>query len=118
MADAVAAVDRLMRATNEHDLEAMLACFHPNYSSEQPAHPARTFQGIDQVRKNWSALLEAVPDVRWEVLRSAADEETAWVEVHLTGTQADGGTLDERGVVIFGVRDEKIAWARLYLEEV
>jgi hypothetical protein len=118
MAGPLATAERLVRATNDHDLEAMLACFETDYRSEQPAHPARAFQGIDQVRKNWSAMLEAVPDVRWEILRSVETEDTAWVELRLTGTQADGAMLHELGVVIFGVPDEKIAWARLYLEDV
>lgn len=118
MAGPLATAGRLVQATNDHDLEAMLACFETDYRSEQPAHPARAFQGIDQVRKNWSAMLDAVPDVRWEVLRAAETEDTAWVELRLTGTQSDGSKLHEIGIVIFGVPDERIAWARLYLEDV
>jgi hypothetical protein len=118
MAGPLATAERLVQATNDHDLEAMLACFENDYRSEQPAHPARAFQGIDQVRKNWSAMLEAVPDVRWEILRSAETSDTAWVELRLEGTQPDGSKLHEIGVVIFGVPGEKIAWARLYLEDV
>jgi hypothetical protein len=52
------------------------------------------------------------------VLRSAESADEAWVEARLEGTQANGARLDEIGVVIFGVRDDKIAWARLYLEEI
>jgi ketosteroid isomerase-like protein len=118
MAGALTVAERMIEATNAHDLEAMLACFHQDYRSEQPVHPARTFQGIDQVRKNWLSLLEAVPDIHWEVLRSAESADEAWVEARLEGTQANGARLDEIGVVIFGVRDDKIAWARLYLEEI
>jgi ketosteroid isomerase-like protein len=118
MAGALTVAERLIEATNAHDLEAMLACFHPDYRSEQPAHPARTFQGTDQIRQNWSALLEAVPDIHWEVLRSAERADEAWVEARLKGTQPHGARLNEIGVAIFGVRDDKIAWARLYLEEI
>jgi hypothetical protein len=39
---------RLTAAQNAHDLEAMLACFHEDYESEQPMFPARAFRGIDQ----------------------------------------------------------------------
>jgi SnoaL-like domain len=95
----------------------LLACFAADYRSEQPAHPARTFEGVDQVRKNWSAMFEAVPDVRWEILGFAETADTAWLELRLQGTQADGSKLHEIGVVIFGVRDDKIEWARLYLED-
>jgi hypothetical protein len=65
MAGPLTVAERMIEATNAHDLEAMLACFHQDYRSEQPVHPARTFQGIDQVRKNWLSLLEAVPDIHW-----------------------------------------------------
>jgi ketosteroid isomerase-like protein len=118
MAGALTVAKRLIDATNAHDLEAMLACFQPDYRSEQPAHPARTFEGIDQVRKNWSTLMEAVPDIRWEVLRSAETADEAWLEARLTGTQEDGTTLNEIGVVILGVKKDKIAWGRLYVEEI
>jgi ketosteroid isomerase-like protein len=111
-------LDRLTAAQNAQDLEGMLACFHEDYRSEQPLFPARTFQGIDQVRGNWSALLEAIPDFRAETLRSAVDGDTVFVEIHWTGTKADGTRFEERGVLIMGIRDDRIAWGRLYAEEV
>jgi ketosteroid isomerase-like protein len=118
MATPLAVAERLVRATNDHDLEALLACFEPDYRSEQPAHPARAFEGVAQVQKNWSTLLEAVPDIRWEIISSAETGDTAWLELDLTGTHADGTKLHELGVVILGVPRERIAWAHLYLEDV
>jgi ketosteroid isomerase-like protein len=111
-------LERLTVAQNAHDLEAMLACFHEDYHSEQPLFPARTFQGLAQVRANWSALFEAVPDFHAEILRSAIDRDTVFVEIEWTGTKADGTPLEERGVLIIGIRDDRIAWARLYVDEV
>ena len=111
-------MQRLNAAQNAHDLEAMLACVHEDYRSEQPLFPARTFQGIDQVRANWSALLEAIPDFHSEILRLAVEGDTVFAEVHWTGTKADGTQLDERGVLIMGVRGDRIARGRLYVDEV
>ena len=116
--DPRAVIDRLTAAQNAHDLEAMLACFHEDYRSEQPLFPARTFQGIQQVRANWSALFEGIPDFEAEISRSAVDGDTVFVEIHWTGTKADGTPLDERGVIIMGIRDDRIAWGRLYADEV
>jgi ketosteroid isomerase-like protein len=96
----------------------MLACFHEDYRSEQPHFPARTFQGIDQVRANWSTLLDAMPDFHAEILRSAVDADAVFAEVHWTATKADGMPLEERGVIILGIRDDRIAWGRLYVDEV
>jgi ketosteroid isomerase-like protein len=116
--DPLAVIERLTAAQNAHDLEAMLACFHDDYRSEQPLFRSRTFQGIDQVRANWSALLEAIPDFQAQILRSAVEGDTVFVEVHWTGTKADGTPLEERGVLIMGVRDDRVAWGRLYADEV
>ena len=66
--DPRALMKRLTAAQNAHDLEGMVVCFHEDYRSEQPLFPARTFQGVDQVRANWSALLEAIPDFHAEIL--------------------------------------------------
>jgi limonene-1,2-epoxide hydrolase len=118
MAGAMAVVERLIWATNDHDIEEMVASFDADYRSEQPAHPERTFQGAAQVRENWSALFAAVPNIRWEILGASETADTAWVELRLTGTRVDGTTLHEVGVGIFGVSDQRIAWARLYIEEV
>jgi ketosteroid isomerase-like protein len=118
MGDPRTVIDRLTAAQNAHDLEAMLACFRQDYRSEQPLFPARNFQGIDQVRANWSALLEGVPDFHAQIVRSAVDGDTVFVEIHWTGTKADGAPLDERGVLILGIRDDRIAWGRLYADEV
>ena len=118
MADPRALIDRLTAAQNAHDLEGMLACFHEDYRSEQPMYPARTFQGIDQVRANWSALLEGIPDFHAAIVRSAVDGGTVFVEIHWTGTKADGTPFEERGVLVMGIREDRIAWGRLYAEEV
>ena len=118
MGDPRALMDRLTAAQNARDLEGMLACFHDDYRSEQPQFPARTFQGADQVRANWSAMLDAVPDFHAEVLRTAVEGDVVFQEVHWTGTKADGTALDVRGVVIMGLRDGRLAWGRLYVDDV
>ena len=111
-------VARLQTAMNAHDIEAFVACFAEDYESVQPAHPDRAFRGRDQVRANWSEVFAGVPDFRAEVVRVAAVGDTAWSEWLWQGTQADGGRLDMVGVIVFGLRDDRLAWARLYLEPV
>ena len=118
MGDPRALLDRITAAQNTQDLEGMLACFHEDYRSEQPQFPARTFQGIDQVRANWSALLAAMPDFHAEVLRSAVDRDVVFAEVHWQATKMDGTPLEERGVVIMGIREDRIAWGCFYVDEV
>jgi ketosteroid isomerase-like protein len=112
-----AASERLLEAMNAHDLEGHLDCFHEDYQSEQPAHPARTFSGREQVRENWSKLYESISDFRAELLRLAVVGEEEWGEWIWRGTKEDGTPLEERGVIIMGIRDGRIAWGRLYVEE-
>ena len=111
-------LDQLQRAMNEHDLEGFLACFHPDYQSEQPAHPERGFGGREQVEKNWAALFGGIPDFRAELRATAAEGDTVWAEWRWTGTREDGGPLDLRGVTLFSAEGGQIAWGRLYMEEV
>ena len=111
-------VARLQEAMNAHDLEAFVACFAEDYDSVQPAHPDRAFRGREQVRANWSEVFTAVPDFRAEVVRVTAAGDTAWSEWRWEGTQTDGGRLDMAGVIVFGMRDDRFAWARLYVEPV
>lgn len=118
----MATIDRLVRATNAHDLEALVDCFEPGYRNETPAHPARGFTGRDQVRANWLQMFAAVPDVHASVLRSAVAGDTAWTEWEMTGTRRDGIAHLMRGVIVFGVPagepTTRIRWARFYLDVV
>jgi ketosteroid isomerase-like protein len=113
-----AMVERLSRATSAHDLDAVVACFAPDYRNETPAHPERGFTGREQVRKNWSQIFAAIPDVSTEVLRCSVDGDTVWSEWEHRGTRPDGTAHLMRGVVIFGVVDGLASWARFYLEPV
>lgn len=113
-----AMVDRLLRATNEHDLDGLVGCFSADYQNETPVHPARSFQGRDQVRRNWEQIFSFVPDLHAEVQRTAVDGDTAWSEWEMTGTRRHGTRHCMRGTVIFGVRDGVADWARFYLEPV
>jgi SnoaL-like domain len=111
-------LERLLGAQNRHDLDEFVACFHAAYRSEQPVHPDRSFVGSDQVLANWGAIFDGVPDFRADLLRSERGDDELWAEWHWHGTRADGTRLDMRGVTIFGVQGERIAWGRLYLEDV
>jgi ketosteroid isomerase-like protein len=108
---------RLTAAMNRRDLAAFVACFDPDYESEQPAHPDRRFRGRAQVERNWAAMFAGLPDFRAEVVRTAATDDTVWVEWRWTGSRADGTHLDARGACIFGVRAGRLTWGRLYMED-
>jgi ketosteroid isomerase-like protein len=111
-------VERLHKAINAHDLEAMVACFADDYVNEWPAHPQRGFRGSDQVRRNWSQIFAGVPDLRARLPRMVVDGDTVWTEWEIVGTRRDGAAHLMRGVSIFGVAQGRLAWVRFYLEPV
>jgi ketosteroid isomerase-like protein len=111
-------IERLVRATNDHDVNAVAACFAPNYANETPAHPARGFRGREQVRRNWEQIFANVRDIRAEVLQLTVDGDTVWTEWEMVGTRRDGSPHRMRGVILFTVRDDTVQTARFYLEPV
>jgi ketosteroid isomerase-like protein len=118
MSGSVATIDRLVRATNDHDLESLVRCFSEDYRNETPAHPARGFRGRAQVRRNWEQIFAFVPDIHVEVVGSAVDTDTVWTEWEMRGTRRDGKSHWTRGIIVFGVTDSAIRWARFYVEPV
>jgi len=116
--DSAAVIAALAEATNAHDVDGFVALFAEDYDSQQPGHPDRAFRGRDQVRANWSEVFAGVPDFRADLLATAVDDDAVWSEWRWRGTHADGSRLDMAGVIIFGVRAERIAWARLFVEPV
>jgi ketosteroid isomerase-like protein len=118
MAQAPSIANRLAAATNAHDIEALVSCFAADYRNETPAHPTRGFRGAEQVRRNWTQLFAGVPDLTARVLATAIDGDTVWSEWEMSGHRRDGTVHRMRGVIIFGVREDRAASARFYLEPV
>lgn len=113
-----AVIERLLNATNDHDIDALVGCFAPGYVNETPAHPVRGFTGDEQVRRNWTQIFAAVPDLVAKVTGWAEGSSTVWTEWQMRGTRGDGTPHLMRGVIIFTVAEDRIASARFYLEPV
>jgi limonene-1,2-epoxide hydrolase len=111
-------INQLVEAMNAHDLDAVVQLFHRGYQSEQSARPAREFGSSAQVRVNWDAMFEGIPNFRAELVRSADDGRTCWTEWHWWGTRTDSQPFDMRGVAIFELQDGLIVGGRLYMEPV
>jgi ketosteroid isomerase-like protein len=112
-------MNRLLSAMNAHDLDVFVACFAPDYKSQQPAHPSRSFRGSDQVRENWASVFAGVPDFAAELVVSAVTDEGVEVgEWRWQGTHTDGSAFGMQGVIVTGIQHGLIAWARLYMEPI
>ncbi len=51
-------------------------------------------------------------------MRADAIGDVEWSEWRWHGTHDDGSLLDVAGVIVFGIRDGRVAWARLYVEPI
>lgn len=112
-------VRRMLAAANRHDLEPMVSQFAEDYRNTTPVHPARSFTGSAQVRKNWTALFAGLPDLTLTVHDAATGPDgKVWMEWSNRGTRPDGSVQQAAGVAIFTLRDDKIAAAQFYLEPV
>ena len=111
-----AVAGRWVRALTAHDLDAVVACFAPEYEDEAPARRGEVFHGNQKVRENMAALFQNITDVRADLLGCVVDGDTVWIEWRMHGTRRDGTPMEFVGVNIFGVRDDQFVWGRIYTE--
>ncbi|WP_343993393.1 nuclear transport factor 2 family protein [Terrabacter terrae] len=107
-------LDRLITATNAHDIDGLVDCFAQDYTLTDPVHPARSFTGSAQVRRNWTTMFDAVPDIRLNVQERAVTDKGFWLEAAQEGTGRDDRRLEMRTVFIAVVAGGQITSARMY----
>jgi len=114
-------LQRLVTATNAHDLDGLVACFADDYRLVMPNHPSRNFTGPGQVRRNWEQFFALIPDITASVTAAAAGpvDDQWWTEWEMSGTRLDGSRHLFRGVMITTVgpqEDDLVRANRFYLE--
>jgi hypothetical protein len=78
MATPLAVAERLVRSTNDHGLEALLACFEPDYLSEQPAHPARAASASADAATGSVQRRSKPGHLRWPRARTEESDLRSW----------------------------------------
>ena len=116
MTDPQAVAERWTQAITAHDLEAAVACFAPDYRDEAPARRGESVVGRDQVRTNFAALFQDIPDLRADLLHAVTQGDTVWVEWRMAGTRRDGTPMKFVGVNIFGLQNQQFVSGRIYTE--
>jgi len=117
-ADPTLVIERIRAAINRHDLDALMECFDEDVRSEQPTRPERGFRGRDELRGYWEQVLGGSGDFQAKLLRCAGSGDTAWAEWCWHGERADGTPFARAGVTVYGLRRDRIAWMRLYMEPI
>jgi ketosteroid isomerase-like protein len=111
-------LEQMRAALDAHDLDAFVGHFREDYVGERPRHPGSPVSSRQDVRNNWAEIISDVPDLRVDVLAAVEDGNTIWSEWRAYGTARSGAALELRGVIIFGIQDGQVAWARMYMEPV
>ena len=111
-------LEQMRAALDTHDLEAFLEFFRDDYVGERPRHPGAKISSRTDVRSNWAEVISDVPDLRVDVPAAVQDGNRIWSEWRAYGTARSGAMLELRGVIIFGIEDDKVAWSRMYMEPV
>ena len=111
-------VGELRDAINAHDPDRVAACFTDDYRCERPLHPAESFTGSRQVRRNYAQMFAAFAEIEATILRSAEHDREHWSEWEMRAISATGDRVLRRGPVILTTRDGLIDWARFYVDPV
>jgi len=111
-------LERMRAALDAHDLDAFVEFFRDDYVGERPRHPGAKISSREDVRNNWAEVISDVPDLRVDVPAAVQDGNRIWSEWRAYGTARSGAMLELRGVIIFGIQDDLVAWSRMYLEPV
>jgi hypothetical protein len=111
-------LERMRAALDAHDLDLFVSFFREDYVGERPRHPGAAVSSREDVRRNWEEVISDVPDLRVDVPAAVQDSNTIWSEWRAYGTARSGAMLELRGVIIFGIQDDLVAWARMYMEPV
>jgi ketosteroid isomerase-like protein len=109
-------MEAVVAAVNRHDLEGLVECFAEDVRSATPAHPARSFVGREQVRRNWGQIFGAIRDIEAEIVSSATSGDRVWTELQFRGHRPDGAAWLMRGVTINDVGAGRVAALQFYME--
>ncbi len=99
-------------AWNRHDIDAMMSFMADDCVFELSSGPdvnGKRFEGTEQVRACYQAVLDAFPDGRWNATTHFVNGDRGVSQWVFTGTSADGSRVEVNGCDLFAFRDGKIA---------
>lgn len=76
---------RLVAAWNAHDLDALAACYAPDYVGQDVGAPTPR-HGPADVRNAFARYVEAFPDLRFEIERMVVEGPSAIIVWYASGT--------------------------------
>jgi ketosteroid isomerase-like protein len=104
---------RYLRAQQDKDLDALVACWHPDVQVVHPMRPDRNWSGLDTYRRQWALIWERTPHSRFEVVSTAVVGDRVYLEAL---TEMSDGTMVPH-MNVLQVRDGKIWRGRVYTDK-
>jgi ketosteroid isomerase-like protein len=100
-------------AWNQHDVEQLMACMHPECRFETVAGDdvfGTRIEGLDAVRQAFSNTFKSFPDAQWRNGKHwiSDNAEFGISETTFTATTTDGGWIEANMVDVFTFKDGKI----------
>ncbi len=108
----LATLDRLFFAFNDHNAEAVMACFAPGavfLTAAGPTAAGERIEGHAAIRAAFEAVWTAMPDVRWAVHATRVYPDGGLAEWLFAGTRADGARMEVEGVDLFSFVGDQVA---------
>ena len=109
-------LERFHTALNTRDITNLVQLLQVDYEFFDPAHPERNTMGLEAARTAWNGIFTRYPGFRADLLRQAIEGNTIWSEWRWAGgPQGNENGFQQVGVIIFGVEQGLLAWARTYM---
>ncbi len=110
-------VDRFMKPWNDHDVDGAMAFMTGDCLWEIPrgSGPHGTcFAGAPAVRGAIARAFEAMPDIRYDLVRASFGPDLVVLELEVTGTLPDGRRAKFHACDVMTLRGGKVAAKRSY----
>ncbi|HKF28524.1 MAG TPA: nuclear transport factor 2 family protein [Candidatus Binataceae bacterium] len=105
-------IERYFDAFNRHDIEAVVACFHPDAVLVGPN--GKRLAGLAEVRRSFETEFAMFPDAHCELRLCTGNNGRGVAESVFTGTRSRRGRIEAIGAEVMEIVDGKIKEIRDY----
>jgi hypothetical protein len=106
-------LQRYLKAQEDHHLDDLVSCWHPDVEVVHPMRPDRNWSGLETYRRQWALIWERQPASRFEVVTSDVIGNRIYLEAL---TEMSDGTMVPH-MNILEVKDGMIYRARVYTDK-
>lgn len=112
MTEAEELLARYLKAQEEHNLDDLVSCWHPDVQMVHPMRPDRNWSGVDTYRRQWQRIWELTPDSRHEIVSTGVIGNIIYLEGLIQ--MVDGTMIPHMNIL--EVKDGKIWRGRVYTD--